>query len=84
MACSPYGCPTKGPEAGKYLHMGPAWCQHVNPPKGFNEEFDPKAAKRYATVTQSLQRDGWYETRTREDIKLEWASRYNSLKEARL
>jgi hypothetical protein len=61
-------------------HRGYFAYHHDNPPAPFNPDADPRAAERYRKVTASMEADGFYEGRTREECKAEWARRYDELK----
>ena len=65
----------------KYAECGLFTEQWRNPPMGFNPDFDPRAKKRYAQVTSSMEYDGFYNNHTREECRIEWKSRYDKLKE---
>jgi hypothetical protein len=54
---------------------------HNNPPAPFNPDCDPKAKKRYALVTDSMEKDNYYDSHTREECAIEWRKRYEKFKE---
>lgn len=54
---------------------------HDVAPAPFNPLYDPKAKARYAEVTASMERDGFYDSHTREECAAEWRRRYDALKE---
>jgi hypothetical protein len=54
--------------------------QWRNPPPSFNPLFDPNAAARFASVTASMEADGFYISRSRAECKAEWERRYDALK----
>lgn len=49
-------------------------------PAPFNPDFDPNAAARYTTVSESMEADGFYDANTREECSVEWRKRYDALK----
>lgn len=66
---------TPGPRRGKQgMFDHDIMCPVLNP------AFDPKAAGRYALVTASLEKDGYYDTHTRQECAEEWRKRYDALK----
>ena len=68
----------KKPEYTGFLgSMGVHW---KNPPPPFNPMYDPKANARRAKVTESMERDGVYQSNTRDECAKEWARRYDELK----
>jgi hypothetical protein len=49
-----------------------------NPPAPFNPNFDPEAKNRYRCVSDSMERDGFYDTHNREECRIEWKLRYDN------
>ena len=62
-------------------YVGPFTFWHNNQPKPFNPDYDPKAKARYAKVTESMEKDGFYDNHTRQECAAEWRKRYDELKE---
>lgn len=62
--------------------LGPLDFWHRNEPLPFNPAYDPKASDRYTRVTESMERDGLYETMPREQRAIEWRKRYDAEKSA--
>lgn len=54
--------------------------QHENPPAPFNPDHDPRADEWRRLATESMERDGFYNNRTREECKTEWLRRYENFK----
>lgn len=65
----------------EYAYCGLFTEQWRNPPAPFNPEYDPAAKGWYAQVTKSMEADGYYDTHTREECRVEWRARYDHLKE---
>ena len=62
-------------------HIGYFDNEWKNPPAPFNPEYDPKAKDRFSMVTKSMEKDCYYDTHTREQCRIEWAKRYDNLKD---
>lgn len=57
-----------------------SWAEYWwdNTPAPFNPHYDPAARARYARVTESIERDGFYDTHSREECAAEWRKRYDA------
>jgi hypothetical protein len=53
--------------------------EHANLPAPFNKRYDPKAGERYKLVSESMEDDGFYDSHTREECRVEWGKRYDIL-----
>lgn len=54
---------------------------HNYKPAPFNPQYDPTASRRYQQVTESMERDHYYDTHTREECRVEWRRRYDKEKQ---
>ncbi len=61
--------------------LGPMDHEWKYPPPAWNPDYDPKAKARYARVSASMEKDGFYDNHSREECATEWRRRYDKLKE---
>ena len=59
--------------------LGPFDFWHRNKPRPFNPAYDPAAKVRSASVTSSMEADGYYEKHSRAECASEWQRRYAAL-----
>lgn len=65
----------------EYAGVGMFEREWTNPPAPFNPTFDPKAKERFEAVSASMQADDFYAGHSREECRIEWAARFDRMKE---
>lgn len=70
------------PAAGHTGWLGQLDCYHRMQPAPFNPAYRKEARQWAAQATASMERDGYYDTHTREQCAAEWRRRYAASKEA--
>ena len=68
------------PPQKKSPFVGPFTFWWNNRPPPFNPTFDPKAKERAAYTTESMVRDDFHASHTREECAAEWRRRYDKQK----